>query len=299
MLIPIKEILPGDNPREEFDATAMAELMQSMKHSGLLSPVAVRQLPSGKYKLVFGHRRMIAAERLGWERIECIDVEVTDEKDALIKTSTENVIRENVSLPEQGRVFSALLKKGLTVEQIAIRMGCAKRFVQKAIESFNRIPKKYHDKITFGTRGLVGKSDGTISSTVALAAVEIRKDNKLTDSQVGQLMEWASRNGINVVKMRTAGKMIASGVEPKEAMKQVDYMKNVTILVTLKVATIQKLQKKYEMSIHDILYKYLEANDEFDLLTNRLKKLDAKETPSELDRGKKRKVELRRKSGGG
>lgn len=285
LTLPIKDILPGDNPREKIDPVAMGELMQSMKHNGLLSPVGVRVLPTtGKYKLVYGHRRHLAAAKLGWDTIEAIQVDVNDEKDALVKTSTENVIRESISLPETGRGFSALLKKGLNAEEIAVRMGCSKAFVNNALEAFNRIPKRFHEKISFGTRGQSGK-EGMIPATVALRAVEIKRQNKgITENDVGRLMDWAAKNRVNVVRMRTAGNMIAAGTRVEKAIEQVDYMKSVSLTVTMKIATIQKLQRKYDMSIHDILYKFLQENEEFGVLPMRLERMSENELPREVVR---------------
>jgi ParB/RepB/Spo0J family partition protein len=266
MMLPLAEILPGENPRQEFDQVCMSELMQSLKHQGLMQPIGVRKLSTGRFKLVFGTRRFMAAQKLGWDKIEAVEVTVDDEKDALLKTSAENVIRENISLPEQGRIFQVLLKKGLTSEQISIRMGCSKNFVMKALNAFNHIPKKYHDRITYGTRGQE-KEEGTIPATVALAVYDIRKETKLTDQQVGALMDWASRTGINVVRTRTVGRLIAAGMPITKATEQVDFMKTITITFSMRIATIQKLQKKYKKPIHDIIYSYLERHSEFDIVT--------------------------------
>ncbi len=288
MMLNLADIHAGDNPRQEFDEVALSELMQSMKHQGLLSPVGVRRLPKGQYKLVFGGRRFLAAKRLGWDQIEAIEIDVTDEKDALIKTSTENVIRENISLPEQGRIFQVLISKGLTMDQIAVRMGCSKDLVRKALLSFNHIPKQFHDQITYGTRGQQHQ-EGTIPATVALAALDIKKENKLTDSQMGQLMEWAARHRVNNAKMRTAGDMMSKGVEPKKAMAQVEYMKTISISMTMKIADINKLQAKYKMTIHDIMYKRLQNDAEFDIIPVRFERM-AKATPPELIRRKKKRL---------
>lgn len=288
--LPVKSILKGDNPREQLDQVSLSELMANMKHNGLMSPVGVRQLPKGQWKLVFGHRRLIAAERLGWETIDALELDVADETDAMLKTSSENVIRENVSLPENGRLFSALLKKGLTSEQISVRMGCSKRFVLNALAAFQDIPKEYHDRITFGTRGAQPK-DGQIPATVALAAVDLTKSVGMPKENVGKLMEWAAKNSANTTQMRTAGRMIGDGMPVKEALKKVEYMKNVTITVTMKIATIQRLQNKAGMTIHDILYKYLEQCAEFGLIPVRLDRMSEKNLPEELVR--KRKVPRR------
>ncbi len=288
MMLDLADILAGDNPRQEFDEVALSELMQSMKHQGLLSPVGVRKLPKGQYKLVFGGRRYLAAKRLGWDKIEAIEIDVSDEKDALIKTSTENVIRENISLPEQGRIFQVLVSKGLTADQIAVRMGCTKAFIRSAMSAYQHIPKKFHDRITFGTRGQ-RTEEGTIPSTVALAALTIKKENKLNESQVGQLMEWAARHNASVAKMRTAGDMISKGVEPKKAMRDVEYMKTISISMTMKIADIQKLQAKYKMTIHDIMYKRLQNDAEFDIIPIRFERM-AKATPVELVQRKKKRL---------
>lgn len=280
LLVAVKDVLQGENPRQEIDPISMAELMQSMKHQGLLSPIGVRILSTGKYQVVFGHRRLMAAARLGWDTIEALVIDVEDEKDALLKTSTENVIRENISLPEQGRTFSVLLKKGLTADQIAVRMGCAKAFVLKALDAYGHIPKKFHDRITFGTRGQTEKK-GSIPATVALAVVDIRKQNKLSEAQAEKLMEWAARTGVNVVKTRTAGHMIASGMPPAEAMEKVEYMKTITLSFSLEISKIQKLQKRFGMSIHDICYTWLEQNEALGIRANATKKR-ADEVPSGL-----------------
>lgn len=279
--LPISGLVEGDNPRQEFDQVALAELMHSMKGHGLLSPIGVRALPHGKYQIVFGHRRYLAAKRLGWDFIDGVEVDVTDERDSLIKTSTENVIRENVSLPEQGRIFQALLKKGLTGGQIAVRMGCSKVFVRNALEAFNRIPAKYHDKITYGTRGQMGKP-GSIPASVALAAADIRKKHTLTDAQIGQLMDWASKHQVTSTKMKAAGKMMSEGMEAKKAMAQIDFMKHVVLSMTMRIDVIKRLQAKYKMGIHDILYKYLQSEPEFELLPTRFEKLEGKSLPREI-----------------
>jgi len=271
-LIPVSEILLGENPRQDFDATALAELMQSMKHNGLLMPIGVRVLPTtGKFKLVFGHRRLIAAQRLGWDKIEAVTIEVTDEKDALLKTSTENVIRENVSMPEQGRIFTLLVKKGLTADQIRVRMGCSKKFVFDAMEAYNRIPKKYHDMITYGTRGRM-KKEGQIPATVALKAIDVQKKTKLTNDQVGKLMDWASKHQVSAGKMKSAGKMLAAGMEPSKAFKKVTSMRTVSVQITMKIDVINHLQAKHKKTINEILYAYFEKNKEFQILPIKLER---------------------------
>ena len=72
--------IPGD--RRALQPDKVADLAQSMKVLGLLSPVGVRWvrkeiiLPNaltvkGAYHLVYGHHRLAAARQLGWQDIPC------------------------------------------------------------------------------------------------------------------------------------------------------------------------------------------------------------------------------------
>src|SRR4051812_37077385 len=65
---------------------SVADLAASIKSIGLLSPISVRYLadrPStsgsdDSYVLVTGAHRLAAAKLLGWEKIECFEVDCTD-----------------------------------------------------------------------------------------------------------------------------------------------------------------------------------------------------------------------------
>lgn len=77
------------------------ELAQSMKQHGLIEPVIVRPT-DGKYELIAGNRRYLAAKSLDWERIPSIIREATDielRRMAFI----ENVYREDLSDSEKAK----------------------------------------------------------------------------------------------------------------------------------------------------------------------------------------------------
>ena len=56
-------VLPQHQPRRYFDPQALKELVSSVKQHGILQPLLVRPLGSGKYELVAGERRYRAATR--------------------------------------------------------------------------------------------------------------------------------------------------------------------------------------------------------------------------------------------
>ena len=70
----ITEIEPNrDQPRKQFDPTALSELADSIKEYGVLQPLVVRPLPDGSYQLVAGERRW-RASRMGFRRCRWLSV---------------------------------------------------------------------------------------------------------------------------------------------------------------------------------------------------------------------------------
>lgn len=112
-----------NQPREKIDPQAMAELVASVKVSGILQPVLVR--PRGeRFQLVAGHRRTEAARQAGLTSIPAIvRADSTDELQAewaLI----ENIQREDLNPIERARAYRSYLEKfSLTHAEAAKRLG--------------------------------------------------------------------------------------------------------------------------------------------------------------------------------
>ena len=70
--IPLGDIDPNrDQPRKKFDDEALAQLADSIRHSGVLSPILVAR--SGeRYTIIAGERRWRAARLAGLETIPAI-----------------------------------------------------------------------------------------------------------------------------------------------------------------------------------------------------------------------------------
>ena len=68
--IVISKIRPfKDHPVKVVDDEKMDDLVESIKASGVLTPVLVRPNKDGGYEMISGHRRMHAAIRAGLETI--------------------------------------------------------------------------------------------------------------------------------------------------------------------------------------------------------------------------------------
>ena len=76
-------------PREVFNENKMDELTNSIKKNGVIQPIAVRPNKSepGKFEIVAGERRWIAAQKAGLHEIP---VNVLDKKIRIIKQRINN-----------------------------------------------------------------------------------------------------------------------------------------------------------------------------------------------------------------
>jgi ParB family chromosome partitioning protein len=117
-------IEPGRyQPRREFDPDAMRELADSIARQGVLQPIVVRPVGSGRYEIVAGERRWRAAEQAGLADIPVVIREV-DEQTALAIALIENIQRENLApLEEAGALHRLQEEFGLTHQDVADAVG--------------------------------------------------------------------------------------------------------------------------------------------------------------------------------
>nr|MDJ0767039.1 ParB/RepB/Spo0J family partition protein [Myxococcota bacterium] len=77
--VSVESIEPNPfQPRHTFDQSAIDDLANSLKSSGLLQPVVLRPMHAGTYQLIAGERRWRAAKQLGWQTIGAVLRDVDD-----------------------------------------------------------------------------------------------------------------------------------------------------------------------------------------------------------------------------
>jgi ParB family chromosome partitioning protein len=109
--------------RTAFDEAKLAELAQSIRATGVVQPVVVRELPGGRYQLIMGERRWRASQAAGKTTIPAIVRQVSDEQ-AMEMTIVENLQRADLNPMEQARAFERLSREfKMTQEQMATRTG--------------------------------------------------------------------------------------------------------------------------------------------------------------------------------
>ena len=106
--IKIDTLIPFENhPFKERAGEEQAELVESIRTTGMLVPVIVRPLLLGKYEIISGHRRVAACKELSIDTVPAIVKELTKEE-AVITMVDANLQRENL-LPSE-KAFAYKMK---------------------------------------------------------------------------------------------------------------------------------------------------------------------------------------------
>ncbi|TSC56636.1 MAG: chromosome partitioning protein, ParB family [Parcubacteria group bacterium Gr01-1014_18] len=122
--LPLDAIVPNSaQPRTVFDEVSLAELASSIRQYGVLSPIIVEEVGSGKYAIIAGERRWRAARLAGLDTIPAI-VRETGEQERLELALVENIQRRDLDAIEEAMAYDRLGSEfDLTQEEIADRMG--------------------------------------------------------------------------------------------------------------------------------------------------------------------------------
>ena len=96
-------------PRETFNKAKLEELANSIKKNGIIQPIAVRPNKSeaGKYEIVAGERRWLAAQKAGLHDIPVTVLDLSD-VESLEVAIVENIQRDDLNPIEEARGYKRL-----------------------------------------------------------------------------------------------------------------------------------------------------------------------------------------------
>ena len=193
--IPLNSIDPNPfQPRREFREESLKELAESIRSSGVVQPVLLRQAPggSGRYHLIAGERRWRAARLAGLEAVPAIIREINDQ-DALELALTENLLREDLNPLEVARAYESLHQKfGLNHAEIADRLGVNRSTVTNTLRLL---------RLALPVQEMIAKGDLSPGHARALLSV----DSTATHAKLARLIV---EKGLSV---RQIEKMVVMG----------------------------------------------------------------------------------------
>src|SRR3954447_20841507 len=132
-MVPLNKIKPADgfNPRSDFDEERMAELVESVKRHGIITPLTLAPDGDG-FTIIAGERRYRAAQAA---RLKQVPAQVRDgDVEALTLAVAENVIRADLTPVEEAEAYRRLVAEHGASAKVAKLVGRSERLIGERLE---------------------------------------------------------------------------------------------------------------------------------------------------------------------
>lgn len=234
--IPPDKLSPFEkHPYQVREDAAMDELTESIRVHGVLSPLLARPKGEG-YELVSGHRRRLAAQKLGLPTVPVLVREMSDDE-AVILMVDSNLQRENLlpsekafayrmkleAMKHQGKATSRqVVGKLESADEVGQVNGESGRTIQRYIRLTNLVPPLLQmvddGRIAFSpavelsylTRDeqaelwdLIGREDATPSLSQALRMKQLSREAKLTPEVLYAILTEEKPNQKEQIRIKT------------------------------------------------------------------------------------------------
>ena len=228
----------AEHPYRVREDAAMDELVESIRVHGILSPLLARPKGEG-YELVSGHRRRLAAQKLGLPTVPVLVREMSDDE-AVILMVDSNLQRENLlpsekafaykmkleAMNRQGRrtdlTSTTVVPKFRSNEVIGKESGESRETVRRYIRLTNLVPPLLQmvddGRIAFSpavelsylTRDeqaelwdLIGREDATPSLSQSLRMKQLSREAKLTPEVLYAILTEEKPNQKEQIRIKT------------------------------------------------------------------------------------------------
>ena len=193
-MLRLSDIEPNpDQPRREFDHSALEELASSIAANGIIQPIVVRSAGmDGYYQIIAGERRWRAAKMAGLTEVPVVIMEVDDKKAAQVAL-IENIQREDLNGMEAAKAFKNIMDSHeMTQEELSVALGKSRSLVANTLRLLD-LPKETcalveQGKLTAGhARTLLGLIRKNEINDTALVVVEKGLSVRQTEELVRKL----------------------------------------------------------------------------------------------------------------
>ncbi len=112
-----------NQPRRDFDPTALQELADSIAEIGIIQPITLRAMEDDTYQIIAGERRWRASTLAGLKSIPAY-IRTADDENVMEMALIENIQREDLNSLEIALAYQHLMEQyGLTQERLSERVG--------------------------------------------------------------------------------------------------------------------------------------------------------------------------------
>ena len=174
-------------PRTHMGEAALQELSDSIKAQGVVQPIVVRPIGSGRYEIIAGERRWRAAQMAGLHTIPAVVRDIPDEA-AIAIALIENIQRENLNPVEEATALQRLIDEfGMTHQQTAESVGRSRAAVTNLLRLLS-LNGDVREMLEFGRMdmgharallALTGKAQSEAARQVVDKGLSVRETEQL------------------------------------------------------------------------------------------------------------------------
>ena len=210
-------------PRIHFDNVKIEQLSKSIKSNGIIQPIAVRpdKEDPGRYEIIAGERRWIAAQKAGLHEIPIVVHDLND-NETLKVAIVENIQRENLNSIEEARGYERLNKEfRYDQDTIANMMSKSRSHISNTLRLLT-LPKDVivmleEGQITAGqARPLIGITD---ASSIAEEIFRKRLSSRAVETLVKAKKNFASSSNTIDINIQNIQNQIENNLGLKVVIK--------------------------------------------------------------------------------
>jgi ParB family transcriptional regulator, chromosome partitioning protein len=205
--LPIDRIRP--NPYQARQTFAdLDELAEAIRQQGFISRLRVRPDPSaeGFYQLVYGERRLRAAELAGLSALPC-DIAPHTDRELIEIGLMENIQRQDLNPLEEARAFQSLMHElDYSIRGLAERLGKHRSYIEGRL-ALLRAPTDVQD--------LVVRRPDTLDAARQIASVDdpAERQTLIAGVATGELTSKAVRTNISTRRSESAASTLGQSSE--------------------------------------------------------------------------------------
>ncbi len=179
--------------RKNFDHEAITVLAESIKVSGVLQPILVRDLGEGKYEIVAGERRLLASRVAGKTTIPAIVLKLND-KAVMEIGIIENLQRQDLNPIEEANAYKALIFEfDYSHEEVSKIVGKSRSYITNYLRILN-LPEEIKNFISKGKLKLShAKMLTTAKNPIEVAEMVVKHDMSVIELEELLRQESAMR----------------------------------------------------------------------------------------------------------
>ena len=190
--VPLDKVVPGSaQPRARIETESLAELSDSIRQQGIISPIVVRIKNQDQYEIIAGERRYQAAKLIGLDTVPVI-VREADQSQALAMALIENIQRENLNPIEEASGIQRLIDDcGYTHEEAAQAIGRSRSGVTNMLRLLG-LTEEVKQMVTRGElemgharalRALEGAEQILVAKDIAARGLSVRQTEDLVSKR--------------------------------------------------------------------------------------------------------------------